>query len=128
MVIPPLTREPRSAELMGPLPANLTFEEYKDLPFPPEAYLGARVMSLEPEFVETLTATAVEACRRAGDSHRKVVLTCAGSVRAPFRALLARKLPLLPVLAYEEVADDYRLEAAGSIAVEKLAAEEARFA
>ena len=73
-------------------------------------------------------ATAVEACRRAGESGRKVVLACAGSVRSPFRALLARKLPLVPVLAYEEIADDYRLEAAGTIAVESRAAEEARFA
>jgi flagellar biosynthesis protein FlhA len=88
---------------------------------------GSR-LALEPELAETLTATAVEACRRAGESGRKVILACAGPVRAPFRALLARKLPLVPVLAYEEIADDYRLEAAGTIAVESRAAEEARFA
>jgi len=85
-------------------------------------------LALEPELVDTLTATAVEACKRAGESGRKVILACAGSVRGPFRALLARKLPLVPVLAYEEIADDYRLEAAGTIAVESRAAEEVRFA
>ena len=49
--IPPLTREPRSAELVGPLPENLTFQEYKDLPLPTPAYIGAKMLSLEPEFV-----------------------------------------------------------------------------
>lgn len=52
VVVPPLEREPRSAELLGPLPTDLSFEEYKNLPFPPAAYRGAKVMSLEPEFVD----------------------------------------------------------------------------
>lgn len=51
VAIPPLVREPRSPELAAPLPTNLTIEEYKDRPFPPEAYIGAKMLSLEPEFV-----------------------------------------------------------------------------
>jgi tetratricopeptide (TPR) repeat protein len=52
VVIPPLAREPRSAELAAPLPATLTYEEYRDRPLPPEAYIGAKMLTLEPEFVD----------------------------------------------------------------------------
>lgn len=48
---PPLEREPRSPAMEFQLPEGMTLEEFRDLPYPPVTYVGARVLSLDPEFV-----------------------------------------------------------------------------
>jgi len=47
---PPLTRSPRKPGEFG-LRDDLTREEYTNLPLPPQAYLGAKILKMEPEFV-----------------------------------------------------------------------------
>lgn len=82
---------------------------------------GAR-LALEPELEETLIESVVESLRRLDGSRRPRVLVCSAMVRAPLRALIARKAPLAAVLAYEEVSEDCRLEPCGSVAVERMEA------
>jgi tetratricopeptide (TPR) repeat protein len=48
---PPLAREPRPAELTFELPRAANYEEYKNLPYPHEVYLGAEALKLDPMFV-----------------------------------------------------------------------------
>lgn len=48
---PTLPREPRPAGQVFQLPANLTPEQFRDLPLPHKAYIGAEVLQLDPEFV-----------------------------------------------------------------------------
>jgi len=48
---PPLAREPRPAELTFELPRATTNEEFKNLPYPHEVYLGAEALKLDPMFV-----------------------------------------------------------------------------
>jgi flagellar biosynthesis protein FlhA len=79
---------------------------------------GTRLV-LEPEMEETLIESVVESLRRLDGSRRPRVLVCSAMVRAPLRALIARKAPLAVVLAYEEVSEDCRLEPCGSVAVER---------
>lgn len=48
---PPLSREPRSAELTFELPRASSMAEYAALPYPHETYIGAEMLHLDPMFV-----------------------------------------------------------------------------
>jgi flagellar biosynthesis component FlhA len=48
------------------------------------------------------------------------VLVCSGLIRTHLRNLIVRKSPMASVLAYEEVADDFRLEVHGTVALERV--------
>jgi flagellar biosynthesis protein FlhA len=80
---------------------------------------GSR-LAIEPEIVETLVKSVGEAITRLEDLRLPPLLVCSGMIRAHLWGLLARKLPSVAVLAYEEVTEDFRLEVHGSVALEKV--------
>ncbi|MEZ4238926.1 MAG: tetratricopeptide repeat protein [Myxococcota bacterium] len=51
---PPLAREPRPAELTFELPDPKNYDEYAELPYPHEVYLGAKALHLDPMFVHAV--------------------------------------------------------------------------
>ncbi|TXI53302.1 MAG: hypothetical protein E6Q57_03720, partial [Mycobacterium sp.] len=46
------------------------------------------------------------------------VLVCAPSLRPAMRSFLARTIPHMPVLSYEELADHLTIDALGSVTLE----------
>jgi flagellar biosynthesis protein FlhA len=82
-----------------------------------EAGQGKR-LALEPEIAATLAENAREALERLAASGAKPVLVCSGSLRAHVRNLIVSKAPSAAVLAYEEVSQDFHLEARESVALQ----------
>ena len=65
---------------------------------------GELMLNLSAEVAMTLNRTAADAWRSAMDQGReKTVLLCDARLRAPLARMLARTLPMLPVVAYDEI-------------------------
>jgi flagellar biosynthesis protein FlhA len=75
---------------------------------------------IEPELADSIRSSIAEALRRLQAARRPPVIACSGLIRAPLRALIAAGAPAASVLAYEEFAEGFRLEPAGSVAVERM--------
>jgi flagellar biosynthesis protein FlhA len=80
--------------------------------------------ALPPDRVMQLTSRIAEGWQTAiGQGHENVVLLCDYRVRAHLAGLLERQIPQLPVLAYDEVANDTDVEAVTKVSLEAEAAE-----
>ncbi len=64
---------------------------------------GGAVVAVEPGLQRRLLDELQEAIERAGVEGLQPVLLCGAHLRLPFRRLLERHLPQLPVMAYNEV-------------------------
>jgi flagellar biosynthesis protein FlhA len=84
----------------------------------------SETLSLPPERVLALSQRIAEAWRGALDQgHDKAVVLCDHRVRPHLAAMLARQVPPLPVLAYDEIALGTRIESVGTIALAAQGAE-----
>ena len=85
---------------------------------PPEPLGGETSLRLSPERALELSRKIAEAWRSALDAgHDKAVLLCDYRLRPQLAGLLARQIPQLPVLAYDEIAIGTRIESVGTIAL-----------
>jgi len=65
---------------------------------------GELTLNLSADVAMTLNRAAADAWRSAMDQGReKLVLLCDARLRAPLARMLARTLPMLPVVAYDEI-------------------------
>jgi flagellar biosynthesis protein FlhA len=76
-------------------------------------------LALEPEMVDALAEAVAGALGPFDASGRPQVLACPAAIRPHLRAFLAARTPLLLVLAYEEIAGDFRLEEHGAVSLPK---------
>ncbi len=76
-------------------------------------------LAIEPEMAETLVDSIVEQVSRLGNAKQPPVLACSGLIRSHIRDLIAGRVPLCSVLAYEEVGEEFRLESSGTIVLER---------
>jgi flagellar biosynthesis protein FlhA len=77
-----------------------------------------RFVAIEPEYAEALSRSVAERLMIAEQSGSSPVLVCAPSLRGPLRRFLARVLPHLPVLSYEELAEHLTIETMGTVSLE----------
>lgn len=77
-------------------------------------------MAIEPEVAETLVESVEGTLRGLETLKLPPVLVCSGLIRTHLRSLIVRRLPAAAVLAYEEVADDFRLQVHGTVALQKV--------
>jgi flagellar biosynthesis protein FlhA len=75
---------------------------------------------VEPEVADALVSNIAEEVSRRHEAEPGVAMVCPGTIRTQLRQLVAGRLPRLAVLAYEEVTDEYQLEACGTVALEKV--------
>jgi flagellar biosynthesis protein FlhA len=79
---------------------------------------------IAPERAMALTSRIAEGWKSAIEQgHENVVLLCDYRVRAHLAGLLERQIPQLPVLAYDEIANDTPVEAVARVALEAEAPE-----
>ena len=76
-------------------------------------------LAIEPEISEALSDSIAAAAARLDASRLAPVLVCSAALRVHLRELTCSRLPLLSVLAYEEIASDLRLEEQGTVALDK---------
>jgi flagellar biosynthesis protein FlhA len=77
---------------------------------------GQEALELAPERAMDLCRQVAAAWKEAMEAgHDRAVLLCDYRLRSPLAALLARQLPQLPVLAYDEVAVGTKVESVGTV-------------
>ncbi len=77
---------------------------------------GLANLELSPQKTMELVNGITDRWKRAMESGRgKVVMLCEPRLRAPIARLLARQLPQLPVLAYDEIAIGTPVDSAGTV-------------
>jgi flagellar biosynthesis protein FlhA len=77
-----------------------------------------RFVAIEPEYAEALSRSVAERMMIAEQSGLSPVLVCAPTLRGPLRRFLARVLPQLPVLSYDELAEHLTIETMGTVSLE----------
>jgi len=75
--------------------------------------------SIDPAVVERLTVAVAAEARHAEARGRSPVLVCAGPLRAAVRRLVALAVPRLPVLAYDELGSQIRIETMGVVRIDE---------
>lgn len=76
-------------------------------------------LAVEPELAEALTGSIIKTASSHVESAKDpVVLVCSGTLRPHLRDLMAGRSLFLPVVAYEEIPDEFRLEPCGTVALE----------
>ena len=81
---------------------------------------GDPTLAIEPEVADTLIDNITKEILCFAEAEPPVVLVCSGSIRAQLRQLLASKMPRVAALAYEELIDEFELEARGTVALKKV--------
>ena len=76
-------------------------------------------LAIEPEMAEALMDSIADTVSRLDNTRRAPVLACSGMIRSHIRDLAAGRAPLLLVLAYEEVGEEFRLETSATIVLER---------
>ena len=84
---------------------------------------GELTLSLPAELAMELNRTTAQTWRSAMDQgSEKLVLLCDARLRAPLARMLARTLPMLPVVAYDEIVLGTEVESIETIAPQEKAA------
>jgi len=78
---------------------------------------GAR-LSIEPEMAEALVGSIAQTAAKAESAKGPPALVCSGTLRLHLRELLAARTPLLSIVAYEEIPDEFRIEPCGTVVLE----------
>ncbi len=79
-----------------------------------------RALALEPSRLEALILKLAEEWRKASARSREVALLTDAALRRPVRQVLARSLPELAVIAYQEIPSDLLMEVAAMVRPEDL--------
>ena len=75
-------------------------------------------LALDPDTASRVGQAIMSQLRSAEQLGHEPVLVCAPSLRPAMRSFLARTIPHMPVLSYEELADHLTIDALGSVTLE----------
>jgi flagellar biosynthesis protein FlhA len=81
-----------------------------------------RFLAIEPDHAEAISRAVADRLMTAEQTGCRPVLVCAPTLRGPLRRFLARVIPQLPVLSYDELAEHLTIETLGTVSLEEPAA------
>ena len=79
-------------------------------------------LTIDPEVARRLGTALVRRLRDVEQEGREPVIVCAPSLRPAFHSFVARLLPHVPVLSYNELADHLVVDDLGAVSLDEAAA------
>ncbi len=76
------------------------------------------MLAIEPNLAQEMIKSLTAQMERAVELGHNPVLLCSGQIRLPFKRMIDRSLPTLPLMAYTEIVPKVEVEAIGTIEVE----------